>query len=422
VADVTDGRSRASSAVRAIAAALVVAIAAGVVLLWPGALRSDGVTDTLGADSLVSGTVVSVTDAPCDGTEAGAGITCTVADVELTDGPDDGTTVTLPEDPDDGGVGFDVGDHIVLAHYADAGEGFEYAYADRERTAPMLALAALALVLLVAIARLCGAKALAAIVAGVGVATVFVLPSLLDGHDPLLVALIGAGAIVVLTTVVRHGVGRRAALAVLGAGGGLAVVAVLGSAFVGLTQLAGLAAEDTSFFQVAGGDIDLRGIVLAGVVIGTAGLLVDLATRQVSEVEARGDHDRRDAFRQALRAGGDHASSATTSLVLAYAGASLPLLLALTQSRQGLADTATSEIIATEIVRALVGAIGLVAVVPITTLLAMWVGGDHVDDGAARNDPRRYASRAERQLWEQASAPPPPPVEPEPPLPPNRAL
>jgi uncharacterized membrane protein len=128
---------------------------------------------------------------------------------------------------------------------------------------------------------------------------------------------------------------------------------------------------------------------------------------------------RRDIYRAAIRIGRDHIASTVNTLVLAYAGAALPLFLLLTQARQGLSDTANSEVVAVEIVRTLVGSIGLVASVPITTLLAVWVIGEHARD-AGHNDPRRYASRAERQLWKQAHAQPAAPAPPPPP--PDRAL
>jgi uncharacterized membrane protein len=407
---VTDVPTRA---LRAMSAALVVAVAIGVALLWPGSLRSDEVVDTLGADELVHATVTSVTDGPCDGSEPDDGITCERAEVELGSG----ATITLPEEPTDGGVTLDAGDDVVLAHYADAEPGFDYAYVDHARGVPLLALAAVLLVGIAAVARMRGARALAAVAAGVAVLTAFVLPALLDGRDPVLVALVGGGAIVVVVAALRHGVGSTGMLVALGSAGALAVVGGLAWAFVAATELVGLGAEDAGFVRLAIGDVDLAGIVLAAVVVGAVGALVDVAGRQVDTVAAR----REQGFGVAMRAGGEHIASATTTLVFAYAGAALPVLLMLTQARAGLSDAATSEIVATELVRALVGSVGLVAAVPITTLLALRCTGRDERVVVGRNDPRRYASRAERQLWEDAATPAAA-VEPEPPLPPNRAL
>jgi uncharacterized membrane protein len=408
---VTDVPTRA---LRAMSAVLVVALAIGIVLLWPSPLRSDEVVDTLGADELVHGTVAKVTQGACEGSEPDDGITCERADIELGDG----TTITLPEEPTDGGLDLDAGDDVVLAHYADAEPGFDYAYVDRARGVPLLGLVALALVGIAAVARLRGARALAAVAAGVAVLTVFVLPALLDGGEPVLVALVGGGAIVVLVAVLRHGVGATAMLIALGSAGALAVVGAVAWAFVGITHLVGLAVEDAGFVRLAMGDIDLAGIVLAAVVLGAVGALVDVAGRQVATVTARPD----DGFGALVRSGGEHVAAATTTLVLAYAGAALPVLLMLTQARAGVSDAATSEVVATELVRALVGVVGLATVVPITTLLARRVARPEAPVVAGRNDPRRYASRAERQLWEQPPTPAPPAEEPEPPLPPDRAL
>jgi uncharacterized membrane protein len=414
IAVVTDVPTRA---LRAMTAALVVALAVGIVLLWPGSLRSDEVIDTLGADELVHGTVVEVTDRACSGDPDGA-TTCSIADVELSSG----ATITLPEEPTDGGTHFDRGDDIVLAHYADAEPGFDYAYLDRARGVPLLGLAGILLVVVAAIARWRGARALAGIAAAVAVLAVFVLPSLLDGHEPVLVALVGAGTMVVLVAAARHGVGTMGMLVALGSAGALVVVGLLAWAFVAMTQLVGLAAEDAGFVQLAIGDVDVAGLVLAAVVVGAVGALVEVAGRQVATVASIDDV----RLGAALRHGGDHVAGAMTTLVLAYAGAALPVLLVLTQARAGVSDAATSEIVATELVRALVGAVGLAAAVPITTVLALRFAGPADVGGAGRNDPRRYASRAERQLWAQTAPPPTAvtaePEEPEPPLPPNRAL
>src|SRR5204863_244746 len=158
------------------------------------------------------------------------------------------------------------------------------------------------------------------------------------------------------------------ALASLAAVGGLAWL------FVGLTELTGRSVEAVLPVQVSASQVELDGLLLAGIVIGTLGVLIDVVTSQVGAVwelqRAEPSASRREVGRAALRVGTARVAASVNTLVLAYAGAALPLLILFTQAHQSVADTAGSEVVATEIVRALVGALGLAAAVPITTLLA----------------------------------------------------
>ena len=408
-------------------APLLVAIVVGLVLLWPGQLRTSGFTDGVAAEGLFRAEVRTVTRGPCDGTEPGAGIECSIATVTLQEGPDDGETVTLAEEAVEGAADLGVGDTIVLAYYPDAGEGFEYSYADRERRSPLLLLAAVFAVAVVALGRWKGARALAGVGVSLAILATFILPALLDGGDPVLVALVGAGAIAVIALYLAHGINVGSTIALIGAFASLALVALLAWGFVELTELSGRAAEEAGHLQIIASQVRLQGLILAGVVIGTLGVLDDVTVLQVSAVwelhHANPEMPRRAIYRAAIRIGRDHIASTVNTLVLAYAGASLPLFLLLTQAHEGLSDIANSEVVATEIVRTLVGSIGLVASVPITTLLATWVVGEHQKGaGTPTDDPRRYRSRTERQLWEQAAAAPVTATEATPPVPPDRAL
>ena len=409
-------------------APLLVAIVVGLVALWPGELRTSGLTDAVAAEDLLRAEVDRVTRGTCEGTDASAGIECSIAEVTLQEGPDDGETITLAEESVEGGADLHVGDVIVLAYYPDAGEGFEYSFADRERRPPLLLLTAVFAIAVIALGRWKGARALAGVGVSLAILAAFILPALLDGSDPVLVALVGAGAIAVIALYLAHGVNVGSTIALIGAFASLALVALLAWGFVELTELSGRAAEEAGFLQITASQVRLQGLILAGVVIGTLGVLDDVTVLQVSAVwelhHANPEMPRRDIYRAAIRIGRDHIASTVNTLVLAYAGASLPLFLLLTQAHQGLSDIANTELVATEIVRTLVGSIGLVASVPITTLLATWVVGEHQKGiTVAPDDPRRYRSRTERQLWEQAAAAPV--VTPEragPPVPPDRAL
>lgn len=397
---------------------LLVAIVAGLVLLWPGKVESDAFTDSVNATALYDGTVITTTREPCVTSDAFPELVCTQAGVRLTEGPDKGTTVQLPEEADSGGARLEVGDHVVLAYYADAPEeDLKYSYADRERRAPLLLLFVLFAIAVVALGRWKGARALIGVPVSLAVLAAFILPALLDGAEPVLVALVGGGAILVVALYLAHGVNVGSTVALIGAFASLALVGILAWGFVELASITGRSAEEASFLQVSAGHVQLAGLVLAGIVIGTLGVLDDVTVLQVSAVwelhHANPDMPQRDLYGAAIRIGRDHIASTVNTLVLAYAGASLPLFLLLTQAHQGLSDTANSEVVAVEIVRTLVGSIGLIASVPITTFLATWVITER-EQKTRRGDPRRYRSRTERELFEESN----PDLEP----PPNRAL
>jgi uncharacterized membrane protein len=201
-----------------------------------------------------------------------------------------------------------------------------------------------------------------------------VLPAILAGSDPLAVAVVGAGLIMFAVLYLTHGFSARTSVAVLGTLVSLALIGGLGAAFAAAAKLTGLDEQTANLIATLGTGVDARGLLLAGVVIGALGVLDDVTVTQTSAVwELRRADPAMGAgalFAAAMRIGRDHVSSAVNTLVLAYAGASLPLMLLFSLSGRGIADVLTAQDVATEIVRTLVGSIGLVASVPITTALA----------------------------------------------------
>jgi uncharacterized membrane protein len=173
---------------------------------------------------------------------------------------------------------------------------------------------------------------------------------------------------------VAHGVSARTTTALLGTLGSLALTALLAAVFVSATHLTGLASEETTSLQSAVGDVSLSGLVLAGIVIGSLGVLNDVTVTQASAVwevhAANPSQSRRRLYSSGMRVGRDHIASTVYTLVLAYAGASLPLLILFSVAGQNLTNVLTGDLVGVEIVRTLVGSIGLVAAVPLTTALA----------------------------------------------------
>jgi hypothetical protein len=204
----------------------------------------------------------------------------------------------------------------------------------------------------------------------------FVLPAILAGRDPLAVAVVGSCLIMFAVLYLTHGMSARTSTAVLGTLLSLALIGLLGAVFAAAAELTGSDDQTSNLIATLGTGVDARGLLLAGVIIGALGVLDDVTVTQTSAVWELHRADPRmsapDLFRAAMRIGRDHVSSAVNTLVLAYAGASLPLLLLFTLSGRALGEVVTAQDVATEVVRTLVGSIGLVASVPITTRLRRW--------------------------------------------------
>lgn len=272
---------------------------------------------------------------------------------------------------------FDLGDVVVLSYVPEAGEGFEYQFADRQRKPVLLWLAGLFAVAVVLLGRLRGLAALAGLAGSLVVLLQFALPAIIDGRSPIWVAVVAASAISFFALYLAHGIGPMTTVALLGTLSSLLLTAVLAAIFVGLADFSGFASEEAVFLQAAGGTLDLQGLMLAGVVIGALGALDDMTVTQASAVaelhDANPEMPTRQLLGAGLRIGRDHVASTVNTLVLAYVGASLPLMLLFVLSEQSLGNVANSEVVASEIVRTLVGSVGLVASVPLTTWLATQV-------------------------------------------------
>ncbi len=343
-------------------------------------------------DALVGGTVVSKTSRPCEPAQESAGGRCEVLTVRVTSGPDRGDSVQLDWSP--GGVSptIDRGDRIVLGRTTAGPEGQsepQYYVADFQRRAPMLGLAALFAVAVVALGRLRGLRALVALGLSLVVLTGFVIPAILEGRSAVAVAVVGSAMVLAAAVYLSHGVNLRATTALLGTLVSLALTAVLAVVFVGATRLTGMGSEEAIQLGVLAEQIDIRGLLLGGVIIGSLGVLDDVTVTQTSAVwelhRANPELGRGPLYRAALRIGRDHIASTVNTLVLAYAGASLPLLILFTQAQRRLGDVLTGEMIAVEVVRTLVGSLGLVAAVPVTTALATLVVTS--DQGADSSGP-----------------------------------
>ena len=294
--------------------------------------------------------------------------------LDLLEGPDAGTVLALPEinlQIQRGVPEFEPGDEVVLGFIPGTNT---YFYEDQARQTPLVALAALFAVIVIAFGRARGLLALFAMAVTLVVLVGFVAPSVLDGNDPVLVALVAATLIAFVSLFLTHGFSPTTAIALAGTLFALGLTFVLSWVFFELAGFTGFASSEALVLPVLNEDIRLSSLLLGGAIIGALGALDDVAVTQVSLVSElrRGNPDMPSSrlITSGLSVGRDHIAATVNTLLLAYAGASLPLLLLFAASEQSLSQVANSEVIAIEIVRTLTGSIGLIGAVPLTTALA----------------------------------------------------
>jgi uncharacterized membrane protein len=360
----------------AVVAALAVATVVGLVVLWPGDVETP-LAEAFAVDTQRA-EVTRVDERLCPNFTQQ---TCQFVTVRLESGPDTGDTARLQLgasgglDPD-----LDPGDQIRVSKGPEVRPGTEgvtgtgYTFNDFERRGPMLLLAAIFVAIVLLFARLRGALSLAGLAFSIAIVLLFVVPAILDDKPPLAVAVVGSLAVALITIPLAHGGGPKTMSALLGTAASLLLTAGLAVLFTELTHLTGFSSEEATFLQLGQADLSLQGLLLAGMVIGALGVLDDVTISQASTVlalrQANPSLGFRELFARALQVGRDHVSATVNTLVLAYVGASLPILLLFSATDLGVGDAVNFEIVAKEIVATLVGSIGLIAAVPITTGLA----------------------------------------------------
>jgi uncharacterized membrane protein len=350
---------------------LVLAVLAGAVALWPrGRLAEPAGGGQADPTRLVPATLTSVQTVPCQEAEPGLpGSTC----IKVRARPDGAEEVEF-DTTDPTGDTFRSGQRVRLSILEQAGQPTFYNIRDLERGRPMVALAALFVLAVIAFGRWQGVRSLIGLACSFAVIVGFVVPAILRGRSPVPVALVGAMAIMLASLYLSHGVGRKTTAAVVGTALALALTGALTAGFVELTALTGLASEDAlnANFQVGG--ISLQGLLLAGIILGGLGVLDDVTVSQASLVFELRRADPAAGFAEltggALAVGRDHVAASVNTLFLAYAGASLPLLVLFVSGGDPLGTVVTAEAVAVEVVRTLCGSVGLIAAVPLTTVLA----------------------------------------------------
>jgi uncharacterized membrane protein len=367
----------------------------GLVVLWPS--RDVRANAGIGPSPHVyRATVTKAVTFRCDQSPTGTPTLCVRYRFHMNQGPDRGEarTIEFPDSPSTPDLS--VGDEVILAKIRGADPGFDYLYSDHQRRSALLLLAVLFAVVVIAIGRLRGLAALVGLAVSLAVILWFMVPSMLDGHSAPIVAIVSATAIAYAVLYITNGVNTMATVALLATLAALALTVVLASLFTDLAHLTGTANEDALLVQLGTSSVNLKGLVLAGMVIGALGVLDDITVTQVSAVselrDAQPNASFRKIYRAGMRVGRDHVASTVNTLALAYAGAALPLLILFTLAHQSLGTVANSEAVAVEIVATLVGSIGLVAAVPVSTWLATLVSPPTTETARANQATRRRTS------------------------------
>lgn len=270
---------------------------------------------------------------------------------------------------------FEVGDEIYIALSLRPDNQLVAYFADYVRWKPLFLLAGIFAASILVISRWKGLRSLLALGFSLLVIIGYIIPHILTGEDPVRVSLIGAGILLGATLYLTYGWTLKTHASVLSMLVVLIVTGTLAWLFVSLAHLSGYGDENALFvMQIPGVKINMRGLLLGGMIIGTLGVLDDLVTTQTAAIFEL--HHANPALgliklmRAALRIGQDHVAATVNTLVLAYAGTSLPMLLLFAMGRGNYAYLVNTATVAEEIVRTLVGSLGLVVAVPLSTFIA----------------------------------------------------
>jgi uncharacterized membrane protein len=291
---------------------------------------------------------------------------------------------------------YEVGDEVVVSMSLEP-EGSLIAVSDRWRIPALTGILGLFAVAVVVVGGWRGVRSLLALVLSLGVIVKIVIPLLLAGWDPVPLAVGAASGVTVVTFLLTEGARRSTAAAAAGTFIALALTAALATAFNGLAEFTELQGSgDIVYLQSIGrADLDLGGLLLAAVIFGALGVLDDVTVTQAAIVhelyEADTSASRWRLFTRAMNVGRSHIAATVNTLALAYVGASLPLLVLFAAGRQDPLLTASGEVVAVEVGKAIVGSIGIVAAVPLTTAIAVILTGRSLpllgDGGLVRRAP-----------------------------------
>jgi uncharacterized membrane protein len=272
---------------------------------------------------------------------------------------------------------FNVGQRVEL-YYSPAPEGgTNYVVTDWIRRPALIILGLIFLASVVVVARLKGLRAFLATAVSLVIVIAFMLPRILAGWNPVLVSLLGVGGILLLAIYFVHGLNWSTTAALIGTYAAIVVTILLGILFSEWAYLTGFGSEEAMMLSFSAEQVNLRGLMLAGLLIGALGALTDITIVQASVVRELAYLNPKfgiwELYRRGMNVGYDHVGSLVNTLVLAYTGAALPLFLLLNLNEFSFGRALNLELVAGEVVHTLVGSIGLILAVPFTTFIAAFM-------------------------------------------------
>ncbi|MFZ5425067.1 MAG: YibE/F family protein [Patescibacteria group bacterium] len=315
-----------------------------------------------------------------------------VLKVELTSGKNKGKEITIDLSNDIAALNknYQAGNKILVQKAINE-QGEEIYYVnDFLRTNALIGLAIIFVIAVLVVSKTWGLASILGMAYSFFIIFKFMLPNLLNGYDPLLVAIVGAILISPVTFYFSHGFNKKTTVALIGTFIALLITEVLSTIAINMSHLTGFGSEEAYFLNLASkGTINMKGIFLAGIIIGTLGILDDVTVSQASIVnqlkKANKTLTQADLFKRAMHVGHDHITSTVNTLILVYTGAAMPLLLLFLNSQKSFIELINTEMVAEEIIRTMVGSIGLIAAVPITTLIAVYALTGDEDDSLAHH-------------------------------------
>ncbi|WP_330233527.1 YibE/F family protein [Nocardia sp. NBC_00508] len=368
-----------------------VAVVIGAIALWPSQQHVDIPLPMQnaggGAVQTEAGTVVMQDIGPCGSPSLGKvfpdkpepprsnAYTCQRSVIAIESGPHEGNRTLFEIAPGPGQPDLRAGDEIRVIRQTDPSGTPMYSFEDYARGLPLTLIVVAFVVVIIVVARWRGVRALLGLVFAFAVLVMFLLPALLDGKPAIPVALIAGSLILYAVLYLAHGVNLRTSSALLGTLTAMLLAAALSWLTIELTNLTGLSEEQNTNVATYIEHVSITGLLLAGFIIGSLGVLNDVTITQASaafELAAIDESaSRREVFTAAMRVGRDHIASTVYTLVLAYAGGALPLLLLFSVAGRSIRDVLAGDAVAIEIARSAVGGIALALSVPLTTGIAV---------------------------------------------------
>lgn len=270
-------------------------------------------------------------------------------------------------------IKYNLNDRVIIANNSiDHIE--QYSITDFVRTDSLVLLSLVFLFFLIFIAKWKGVSSVLGMAFTFIIIFVYVLPKISSGSNPIFIAIFGSLIIIPFSFYLTHGFNKKTTIAIVSSIFSLIITIILGSVFIKIGHLTGLSSEEAGMLSLNQSYLNMKGILLAGIILGTLGVLDDITIAQTAVVEELSQTDKYpkslDLYNHSMSVGRDHIASMVNTLILAYAGASLPLLLMFIDNPHPFSEIINIELIAEEIIRTLIGSIGLILAVPITTFLA----------------------------------------------------